>query len=234
MKTNFISFFLIITVIFVFVSSINAQDEKKRENNEVRTLFSNEYGHVSHGGFLGLSMGYTTIDNEAALQVGGNLAWVINHQFAIGIAGNGFFNNLAKDNVYDPNSYYLAGGYGGLFFQPILFPKSPIHVSFPIILGVGGVAVNHKDKWNYHWDNNYDNNSNYYDSDVFLVFEPGINVELNMLKFMRMSIGASYRLTNNVNLIYEYTEDNIDKSVVIDPASLNNFTVKLGFMFGWF
>lgn len=204
---------------------------------EMKTLFSDKDGQVKHGGYLGLTFAYSNIENRPAILLGGRVAWVINHQFAMGIAGNGFFNNIDKGGAYSSADYNLVGGYGGLFFQPILFPKSSVHVSFPIILGVGGIAVNNYSEWNNHyWDENYTYNYNeyHYDSDVFLVLEPGIDIEFNMLNFMRMSVGASYRLTNNVNLVYSYTEDNIENTVVIDPYSMNNFTFRIAMLFGWF
>lgn len=211
------------------------KEAKAPKSTEMKTLFSDNNGNVKHGGYLGVTIAYSEIEKQPALQIGGRMAWVINHQFALGFAGTGFFNNIDKSGTYGPADYNLVGGYGGLFFQPILFAKSPVHVSFPILLGVGGIAVNHYEEWNrYHWDEDYNTSDYYYDSDVFLVFEPGIDIEFNMLDFMRMSVGASYRLTNNVNLLYTYTEDNIDQTVIIDPYSLNNFTFRIAMLFGWF
>jgi len=55
---------------------------------------------------------------------------------------------------------------------------------------------------------NYQNTNYYYDSDAFLVFEPGVDVEFNIVKFFRIAIGASYRLTNGINLRYKYLDNN--------------------------
>lgn len=218
------------------VEEIQTKKEAKAStSNEMKTLFSDKDGHAVHGGFLGVTLAYSLIEDKPAIQVGGRIAWVINHSFAMGFAGNGFFNNLDKSGAYGSSDYNLVGGYGGLFFQPIFFPKSPIHVSFPIILGIGGIAVNHYEEFNrYHWDEDYNSYDYYYDSDVFLVLEPGIDIEFNMLAFMRMSVGASYRFTNNVNLLYIYNEDNIDHTIIIDPYSMNNFSFRITMLFGWF
>ncbi len=253
MKVNQRLLSIILAISFSIINlALIAQEkgvESKTENDapqkkEYKTLLSSSDGNVENGGYLGLTLAYSLIDNEPSLQIGGRVAWVINHQFAMGIAGNGFFNNLDKSGHYETTDYFLAGGYGGLFLQPILFPEAPVHVSFPIILGVGGIAVNNWSNWEYyHWEDNCDDDYDdyddmdyyyYYDSDVFLVFEPGIDIEFNMLDFMRMSVGASYRFTNSVNLIYEYEEDNMMKTVLIDPYSLNNFTFRIAMLFGWF
>jgi len=228
-------FILLTTMLVLFNQVLFAQQEKSETSSKVRTLFSNEDGRVNHGGYLGITIAYSEIENQPALQLGGRLAWVINHQFAMGIAANGFFNNLDKSGSYKESDYFLAGGYGGLFFQPILFPKSPVHVSFPFLLGVGGIAVNNYREWNKHpWDEANYSHDYYYDSDVFLVLEPGIDIEFNMLNFMRMSLGATYRFTNSVNLKYDYIEAGIPQSVLINPKSLNGFTFRIAMLFGWF
>ena len=223
------NFFLI--VVFVLSMQMSYAQDSIPPSTEVQTLLADSNGYVFHGAFGGITIGYGTIDKEASLFLGGRVAWLINHKFALGFAGAGFFNNLIKDDTYLPSDYYLKGGYGGLFFQPIFFSKEPIHFSFPILLGVGGVVVDHNYYWTQEWGAT---DANYYDSDVFLIFEPGIDVEFNMISFMRMSLGASYRFTNNVNLMYEYNEDGVTRQHDIDTHILNNFSFRLGIFFGWF
>jgi len=232
MKTKIL---LSLLVALLVIGTVELRAQEDDQNKETfRTLFSNSNGRTEHGGYAALTIGYTDIDHKPALEVGGRAAWLINHQFALGFVGKGFFNDIEKSTGNPASEYYLAGGYGGLFFQPIIYPKAPVHVSFPIILGVGGIAVNSRDNYQYHWD--YDYSYNYaYDSDIFLVFEPGIDVEFNLLRYLRMSLGASYRFTNNVNLVYEYKNeaDAIQKTTV-DPGVLNNFSFNMAIMFGWF
>jgi len=226
-------FSLLLALLILGNTNLNAQDEEKK-NEEFKTLFSNANGNTEHGGYAAITIGYSDIDSRPALEIGGRIAWLINHQFALGFVGKGFFNDINKSNGDPANNYYLAGGYGGLFFQPIIYPKAPVHVSFPIILGVGGVALNPNDRYKYHWD--YDYAYDYaYDSDVFLVFEPGIDVEFNFLRYLRMSVGASYRFANNVDLVYEYeTDDDVINKITVNPGVLNNFSFNMAIMFGWF
>jgi hypothetical protein len=164
--------------------------------------------------------------------IGGRLAWVANHRFAMGLAGQGFFNNLDKDYDYNnPGDYSLAGGYGGLFIEPIIMPNYPVHISIPVIMGVGGVAATKRDNWEqYEYNNNY-----YYDSDVFLVFEPGVDVEFNIARFFRLAIGGSYRMTNGINLRYKYIDDfNVEQETIVAKDALDGFNLKLSLKFGWF
>ena len=216
-------------MIMCVVGMIQAQD-----NDQMKTLFSrtNKNGHISHGGYGAFSVGYTQIDKQDAILIGGQFAWIANHSFALGLAGRGFFNSLDKNYNYDdPGAYSLAGGYGGLLLEPIIMPKFPVHISVPILLGVGGVAATHRDKW----DNYQNNNNYYYDNDVFLVFEPGIDIEFNIVKFFRVALGGSYRLTNGVDLRYKYIDaNNIEQQEVIAKDALDAFNLNLSLKFGWF
>jgi hypothetical protein len=229
-------FILILIAVFT-VHLAQAQEKAEKDQIEYRTLFKNKDKKTAHGGYAALTFGYTDVDSKAAMHVGGRLAWVINHSFAFGVAGKGFFNNLNKPYPVSAADYSVAGGYGGLFFQPIIFPKHPVHVSFPVIIGAGGVTVNPLDKRNkYHWDYDYNYSYNEYDYDYFFVIEPGVEIEFNLLRYLRMAVGASYRFTNNVNVTYDYIDENtdLDKEIVLDQQVLHNFSINMSIMFGWF
>ena len=174
---------------------------------ELKTLFGN--GKITHGGYGALSVGYSSIDSRNTLLVGGRGAWLINHRIGIGFSGTGFLSETSFDETLN-SRYQLAGGYGGLFFEYIVNPSQPIHVSFPLTIGAGAAT--------YVRNNGvFSNDFGFYreeDSDAFFVIEPGIELEMNMLKFMRMAVGVSYRYTSNVNL--EYSENN----TLIGPAGM--------------
>lgn len=217
----------------LIASTIIAQDENN--SNEMRTLFTrNSNEKISHGGYGSFNIGYTRINDDDALVLGGRAAWIANHKFALGLAGYGFINSISKDYNYydDPSNYFITGGYGGIFFEPIVLPQYPVHVSFPVFLGVGGVSAIQAQDWK---SNNYNSNVNYYDTDVILVLEPGVDVEFNIVKFFRLSLGASYRLTNGINLAYKYLDDQyVEHTIYVDKNALDSFTFNIGFKFGWF
>ena len=112
-------------------------------------------------------------------------------------------------------------GYGGLFLEYILFPKSAVHLSIPLIIGAGGTTLNAK---KYQDDSNLNPNEwalyEYVESSGFFLLEPGLNVELNMAKFFRLSAGANYRYVSGTNL--QRLSDN-------DLSGVNfNITFKFG------
>lgn len=190
MKTiKFLKSILFAAIIFSVTSSF-AQDslkvKKEKTDDGIKTIFGKT---KSHGGYLGLSCDYTEINDNDGIMMGGQVGWIINHSLVIGVGGYGFISDQVD---YSSNSYpQISGGYGGLYFEGIALPKFPIHVSFPLLLGVGGVTTYtnyYNDDWSYYAD----------DSDVFLVVEPGVNIELNMLKFFKLAFGAKYRYTSEL------------------------------------
>lgn len=233
---------LFIAALFLSLSTF-AQTEQDNNNSgedqiEYRTLFKENNKAVTHGGYGAFSMGYTEIDNKSALQFGGRGAWIINQRFALGFGGNGFFNNLNKPNPVTEADYYVSGGYGGLLLQPIVYPNHPVHLSFPILIGGGGVSTfSSKNLEKYNWDHYHNSNYSYFnDSDYFFVFEPGIDVEFNILKFFRIAVGASYRFASDVNLKYTYTDEITRERMEInlDQNLMNNYSLNISFLFGWF
>lgn len=203
-------------IILAFVCTFaNAQEDYR--NNEVQTILSAENSFGFYGGF---SLGYTQIDGKDALISGGRGAMIINHSLALGFAGYGFVNGLEDFDTPNVNSpeYSLAGGYGGLLIEPIAGGLRPVHFSFPVIVGIGGVALVENYGWDY-WDYHYPEDTEY---DIFFVIEPGVELEFNVARFFRTAAGVSYRFTSDVELT------DMDRDV------LKGLNFKLAFKFGKF
>jgi len=68
-----------------------------------------------------------------------SVGMIINHNFTIGLSGRCWANRegMYYANVTDTAGAYLEGGYGGLLLEYTLFPKSIIHVTFPVLIGRG-------------------------------------------------------------------------------------------------
>jgi hypothetical protein len=219
MKTRI---FLAVIMVLGMISVSVAQEEKK--TGDMKTIFGNSDKRISHGGYGAITVGWTQIDNEDVITLGGRAAWVIDHHVALGLAGKAFMNSIFIDGYWPMdqgynNGYYLVGGYGGLMVEPIIGPNMPVHVSFPIMIGGGGLALNE-----YTW-HDYDLEYDYYepfDWDSYFVFEPGVEVELNLMKFFRIGLGASYRLTTNMHMQY------------VPKDMMNGFSADVSLKFGKF
>ncbi len=212
---------MLLAMVFA-ISTAMAQDYEN--NNGVRTVFSN---HGNNGGYGAFSLGYGRIDNSDAFIGGARGGFIFDHKLAIGVGGYGFVNNLDNNNYYltpTNNELYLAGGYGGILIEPIVGGQMPVHVSFPVILGVGGVALT-SDDWDWDWEDRYDRAD--YDSDVFFVFEPGVELEFNLARFFRLAAAMTYRFTSEVELT-------ANGSTYVDPDALQGFNFSMVFKFGKF
>jgi hypothetical protein len=195
-KTLFVLFSLLIVVAGM------SQDDKPKNSQELKTIFNGNKNNkkIVHGGYGGILLNYSQVDNKDAILAGIRGVWLINHGVGIGIGGYGFANELKLEKYSDKSqdTYSLAGGYGGLIIEPVVAAKFPVHVSFPVLIGAGGVA-NIREQWSMY----NDPSNTYYSEDAvaYFVVEPGVELELNMVKFFRIGLGAYYRYTSDIKLM---------------------------------
>ncbi len=218
MKRISLIFALVITVVFA-----NAQQEATKSNDDINTIFG-KGGKTKIGWFIGIDPGYTQFDNRDVWLGGLSAGMIINHNFTIGLTGRGWTNRngMYYQNVTDTAGAYLEGGYGGLLLEYTLFPKSTVHVTFPVLIGGGGATYIIDQKYEDLEDHDYNTCHETLDTDGFFVIEPGVRAEVNILKFMRLNAGISYRYVGGLDLIN--TSTNL----------MNNFTASVGLKFGKF
>lgn len=220
---------LVLLSALLFGVAVFAQNTQQTDSRqEYQTLFGGS--KLTHGGYGGIAINYSQLDNRDALLVGVRGAWIINHGIGIGIAGYGITNDIRTDLYQDGTQYQLAGGYGGLLIEPIIAAKSPVHVSLPIVIGAGGIAYVYS-PWA-STGNNYDN-AYTLDADAYFVVEPGVELEFNMVKFLRISLGAYYRYTSDVYLSYFEYDNFTPKLVTLNP-DLKGFSFGVSLKFGKF
>jgi hypothetical protein len=173
---------------------------KQDQNQEIQTVFSAGRGN---GFYIGFHSGFSQINDDDAWDAGCRIAWIANHGLAIGFAGTGFATQPYPDVTETGLKHNFAGGYGGFLIEPVVMPRAPLHLSFPVIIGAGGIVYN--SFTNYNHNNGISDN---YVDDVraFFIVEPGIEAEINAVKWIRLAIGGSYRFTQHIDL--EESSDN--------------------------
>jgi opacity protein-like surface antigen len=199
-------------LITLLSTSMFSQDS---ENDEIKTLFGDNKPRGFYGAF---SIGYSEIDQKQAVVFGGRFEWIVSHSIGLGFGGNGFINEYHYDQILN-QEVFLTGGYGGFYIEPIVVPNFPVHVSFPILLGVGGVSYITKETEYYH--------NMIEDSEVFLVAEPAAEVELNITRNFRLALGASYRFTTPFDV-------GATGSTPVSSKSIEGWSYMLTFKFGRF
>lgn len=183
--------FILFTAIFAFFNLILKSQDPEFEyykNKEIKTLL----GKNGSGGVYGsFTIGYSMIDNKNAVLIGGRFSWIASHCIGIGIGGTGFINEFHFESSIG-RDVFLTGGYGGLYIEPILLPRLPVHLSFPVLLGAGGISyISNEPNFNNHFIE---------DSELFLMIEPSAELELNLTKHFRLAFGASYRFPTRFNV----------------------------------
>lgn len=209
--------FLFSVLLILFCSSAFSQDPEFEyyKSREIKTLL----GRDRQGGAYGVfTTGYSVIDNRNAVLFGGRFGWLASHAIGVGFGATGFMNEFH----YEPalaREVSLAGGYGGLYIEPILFPRFPVNLSFPVLFGAGGISYIARES---------SRNDNIVErSEAFLLIEPSAEIELNLTRFCRLSIGVTYRLPTSFDIGMEGTP-------IADAESLKGVSYTISLKFGKF
>jgi hypothetical protein len=119
---------------------------------------------------------------------------------------------------------YCMIDHGGLLLEPVIAHFQPVHISIPMLIGGGDAAVVNEQMYfdNYEYD--------FYSP--FFVFETGIDIEFNVVRFSRLAVYGAYHYTSNLSVDY-YSPGGVKEfSVPVD--ALRGFSGGVTFKFGKF
>ena len=232
MKTKVIALICLLGSITAFAQGHKASSDSS-SSYKINTLFGCNHGacKVPLGYFIEMDAGYTRFGHHNVMLPGISMGLILNHNWSVGMTGSFIgnpqglhFHHSYTDSTgqEEKKSRDLRGGFGGALVEYTLFPKSRVHVSFPLMIG-GGYLY-----WSQvHYENSSNNNDNSYNHKYnngahFFVVEPGVKLELNLAKMFRLGLGVSYRYAPDLDL--RHAPDNL----------VNQFTAKLSLKFGKF
>ena len=155
-----------------------------------------------NGAFGAPILKYTSISGQSALLAGGRFGWIINKSFVVGGGIYGLVSQV-KANSIDPISgqeFMIAFNYGGLEFEYVLLSDFPVHASLDMLCAGGGLSMNVSDRNVPH--------TSYYGQDL-LVWEPGINLETNIVNWLHIDAGLSYRIISSFNGYNSVSKSNL-------------------------
>lgn len=156
----------------------------------------NDRKNVVHGVYLGLTMRYGEVKSKSSYLAGLTLAYVANQQFEVGFAGNFLYSEQDVFNNELSRNEDLIGVYGGLHLEPIFFSKSRVNLSFPVLVGAGGVDYINNDFNDPYFEEELDE-----DDEVFFVVEPGVSLLFNVSRYLQFEAGIHYRFTSQVDFV---------------------------------
>ena len=197
---SFSIFFLMLYLpLFLIHGQLHAQE---------KTLLD---GDVASGYFGGPVFKITEVNNNISYMIGARGGWIVNHKYAFGLGGYGLISSvpapLETRLEYNSPKLKMEYNYGGFEFVYIIKSDELIHYTLYSLTGLGNIEL-------YSPKNINQNN------DTFFVFEPAINVIMNVHSAIRIGVGVSYRLLSGID------------TYGIDSSDISGFggtiTVKLG------
>jgi len=216
----------LVSTFILFSFSLNAQNEK------ASTLFSKNKEHKIDP-YGALETKFSQMDNRLGLFLGGRLGAVLNNSFSFGAAGYGLlptaklsFDCPVPNHETEKNDYW-SSGYGGLFFEYINSPNRVVHFSANTLVGCGRVTYKNINSFFSSQKNYYADKITFeHPSSFVFILEPGVELNLNMTKFFKVSFGVSYRYAPNFKLKYE--------EELVPSTFFNGFSANLVFKFAEF
>ncbi len=201
----------------LFISRENCRKDKYRKNrDEVHSLF----GGGSNGFYVGADARLINYYDWKSTGMNFRMGWIKHHSFSMGMEG-GFYGQFFEYNQVLETKTAVKTGYGGVAIEFAVFPKWPIHLTFPISSGLG-IATLFQQKLEYSRYSS--SNENYYldamGNSQYAYFQPGAQIEINLLRHLRLGFGLSYLYTTPIDLPY------MPSNVLNYPVG--NFSIKIG------
>jgi hypothetical protein len=177
-------FLLSVATVLLMATQIVAQDTTHTLLKLTRPQYLGLYvaPEVQYGQLNG---GFTAFGGASAMLM-------IGKRFAIGVTGQG-----SLDESYSPKGVapkYMQGAFGGVKMEYIAKPNSAIHVSFPLVIGAGMVSVDSTLNKGGQSEHHLYNNGKDFGDNTFVVIQPGIQLEGNLIRYAKFFVGGSYRI----------------------------------------
>lgn len=176
------------------------KNTKEKNTSEPITIFGKNSTQRS-GFFMAWDTKATKLIGEPAILTGGRIGWNVNGVMNMGFSAQGLVPTVQKtfsSDVFQNQDARLLMGYGGITLEPVIGSRLPIHVTFPTTIGAGWVGYVKDWKHETAYTNHEDD---LLDDEIFFVLEPSAMIEMNLTKILRVSMGGSYRFTDDVKLL---------------------------------
>lgn len=170
-----------------------AQDSTK---SSMKTIFGGKKAKMKIN-YLGIYLApeyqYGQVGGGSTSLSGAALMLQFNKKFAIGATGFGSFRNRQNTD--------LNANFGGLKMEYTIKPDAAVHVSFPLVIGVGGNGFEYDNDGrgrgrDRDFDDMFDDDDRH---NMSRIIQPGVNVEANLNRYAKFYVGANYRFAFNHN-----------------------------------
>jgi hypothetical protein len=174
----------LIIILSSIVLNLTAQTSK-----EVKTLFGT--GTPGIGYFITPFCQFGSIAGSTAVIPGVGAGIVFNNNISLDLR----YKFIATENTPAgevDNRLYLDGQWFGIRGEYIFKPENAVHLSFPLEVGMGEIELDLKDSYE---DQHVTIPS---DEAWFFNLEPGVALEINLWKYMKLNLTAGYRFVSDI------------------------------------
>lgn len=177
-------FLIIVLCVFSSASLFSQEDEDSLLIDDTKTLLSDD---ISISGFGSLFFSYTELCNQKAYITGGGGALLFAGKFYIGGYGSGMLNDfIAKKGEYIDTK--LEFGHSGLWLGCFFLNDKLINPEVSVMAGWGSMSVKNL--------SGYINPDKY---DGFSVVIPSAQINIRILQYFKIGVGASYRKVSGLS-----------------------------------
>jgi|AntAceMinimDraft_11_1070367.scaffolds.fasta_scaffold54470_2 hypothetical protein len=178
---------------------------EKQDRSSIQTVLPKPHSWFKNLNYLGVSVGsefqHGTIGGHFTPMVGMTGMLHMNKKWGVGLGG---YSTVAEQFtptfLSSTKAYSLNSRYGGLNLEYTLNSDSKFHISFPLLIGAGMARVDSANGFDGQFREHRDKNDQHghegdrMDGTTFFVVQPGVRVEANILRFMKLFAGVSYRI----------------------------------------
>jgi hypothetical protein len=204
-------------LLFLFIISLSIKLSFGQYNSG---YIFNTKSDIKTGLYLAPELKYSRMVEGYQLYTGFKGGILFNDKIALGLSAGGFVTETVftyHEGQSDEMELNTIMAYGGFNIEYIIRTSSPLQISFPMLVGAAGVAL-----FNPDLTGSLIPNDKLVEGGVFIIYEPGINLEVNVTRFLRMGMGVGYR--------FAFRGD-MDR---LSPGELSDLTFNWNIKFGSF
>lgn len=175
------------------------------------------------GLYIAPEASYGQLRGDMTTFTGTSVMLVLNKKWAIGATAQMNVDNSFVPKAISPLTIQSAFGGGKIEYTPR--PDALVHVSFPLMIGAGAASADSvRTKYGRDFGFEGKNRNGRLTTNAFVVVQPGINLEMNILRYAKLYVGANYRLS--------FLADN--QTALLPASTLQGFSITGGLRMGLF
>jgi hypothetical protein len=217
-STKYTSFVAALMLLLALTATVTVHSQ-----DSVRTLI--RPGKIrSVGIYVAPEFQYGQLDNTFTAFSGGSAMLLFNRRFAVGVTGQHLIDRSFSPSGVAP--LVVRAGFGGGKLEYTLHPEKAIHLSFPLVLGMGmaradSVRASRPEFMHDHNDGQFDGRR--HGGSDYWVVQPGVQLEANLLRNVQVFAGVNYRISGGANNDNTTLSNNVMQGVAVNAG------VKVGF-----